>query len=214
MLSSKTPDRRTTLKVRHRGAILAAARGLIDERGGPYFTVDELADRADVSRRTVFNHFASLDEIVLTLCDEALEVIIDDFIATVVAMPAGDGSRSSMFDEISHSLTTADIPGAVESMARILGEPGSDASREQTLSARAFTRAADRLLDEVLRRNPTADVLDAELLVGSLMNGVIVVVGHWIREVGIRLDGTGRAAWQGLLGTLLSSVRSGYMPLS
>lgn len=214
MLPSKTPDRRTTLKVRHRGAILAAARGLIDERGGPHFTVDELADRADVSRRTVFNHFASLDEIVLTLCDEALEVIIDDFIAAVVAMPAGDGSRSSMFDEISHSLMTADIPGAVGSMARILGEPGSDASREQTLSARAFTRAADRLLDEVLRRNPTADVLDAELLVGSLMSGVIVVVGHWIREVGIRLDDTGRAAWQGLLGTLLSSVRSGYMPLS
>lgn len=187
---------------------------MIDERSGPRFSVDELADRADVSRRTVFNHFASLDEIVLTLCDEALEVIIDDFIATVVAMPAGDGSRSSMFDEISHSLTTADIPAAVARMAGILGEPGSDETREQALSERAFTRAAGRLLDEVLRRNPTADVLDAELLVGSLMNGVIVVVGHWIADVGIRLDGTGRAAWQGLLDTLLTSVRSGYMPSS
>jgi TetR/AcrR family transcriptional regulator of autoinduction and epiphytic fitness len=214
VLTSTNPDRRTALKALHRTAILAAARALIDERGGPRFSVDELADRADVSRRTVFNHFASLDEIVLTLCDEALEVIIDDFIATVVALPAGDGSRSSMFDEISLSLTTTDIPGAVASMAGILGEPGSDETRERALSERAFTRAAGRLLDEVLRRNPTADVLDAELLVGSLMNGVIVVVGHWIREVGIRLDSTGRAAWQGLLGTLLSSVRSGYMPLS
>lgn len=214
MVKSTAPDARLAIKDRHRGAILGAASALLEERGGPRFNVDELADRAGISRRTVFNHFASVDEIVLTLCDDVLDVIIDDFIATVAALPPGDGSRSSMFDEISDCLQTADIPSVIANMEGILGEPGSDESRERMLSGRAFTRAADRLLAEVMRRNPGADPLEAELLVGTLMNGVIVVVNHWIAQVGIRLDDTGRAAWQSLLDTLLIGVRSGYLPVT
>jgi len=51
-------DRRAALKAKHRAAILQAARDLVDERGGRGFSVDELAARADVARRTVFNHFS------------------------------------------------------------------------------------------------------------------------------------------------------------
>jgi TetR/AcrR family transcriptional regulator of autoinduction and epiphytic fitness len=219
VLTSLAIDRRAVLKARHRDAILEAARQLVDERGGAKFSVDELAARADVARRTIFNHFASLDEVLLSLCDEVLEVIIDDFMATVVALPVGDGSRASMFDEIAHSIRTTDLPGAIAQILAILGEPGLDdsrehESREQTLSDRAFARAAGQLIHEVQRRHPDVDGFDVELLVGSLMNGVLVVSRHWILAGGVRLDDEGRARWDSLLNRLIESVRSGYRPNS
>lgn len=207
---SLSVDRRDALKLRHRGAILAAARALINERGGPTFTVDELAARADVARRTVFNHFASTDEILLTLCGDVLDVVIDDFIDAVAAAPVGDGSRASMFAEIAQTFRSADLPGVIADVVKILGGPLGRSS--QALSDQAFARAGERLVDEVLRRNPGQDRLDAQLLVGSLMNGVMVISQHWVDHSGVRLDEEGRSEWQVLLTRLIDSVRSGYMP--
>ncbi|ROQ41508.1 TetR family transcriptional regulator [Frondihabitans sp. PhB188] len=207
---TEAPDRRAALKARHRAAILGAARELVDEKGGPRFSVDELAERADVARRTVFNHFASLDEILLTLCDDALEVIIEDFLAVARATPVGDGSRSAMFDEVAQMLRTADLPSAIASIGRILGPLDPIDSRGRALSDAAFARAAERLLPEVARRNPGADSLDAELLVSSLMGGVIVIAKHWVVMTDVRLDDGTRAQWSELLGRLIDTVRTGY----
>lgn len=205
-------DRRAALKARHRSAILQAARTLVDERGGPQFSVDELAERADIARRTVFNHFASLDEILLTLCADKLEVIIDDFAQAVAAAPVGDDSRASMFDELAQTMASADLPSVIAEVALILGEPDGDDARGRALSDEAFARAAARLLVEVTRRHPTADPLDAQLLVSSLMSGVIVIATHWILHTGVRLDPVGREAWNGLVARLTDSVRTGYQP--
>lgn len=210
MLLTQTPNRRDALKAQHRRAILAAATALVAERGGPSFTVDLLAERADVARRTIFNHFASLDEVVVTLCVDALDVLVDEFVATVAALPRSDDSRASMFDEIANSLKASDLPAAIAHIVGILGTPGTDQHRERILSDRAFTIAAERLLAEVLRRHPDADEFDAELMVGSLMNGVIVSGRHWIQFSGVRLDTEGRADWQRLLDRLIASMRSGY----
>jgi AcrR family transcriptional regulator len=207
-------DRRAALKARHRGAILNAARALVNERTGPHFSVDELAERADIARRTVFNHFASLDEILLTLCAEKLEVIIDDFVEAVAAAPVGDDSRASMFDELAQTMASADLPGVIAEVALILGEPDTDDARGRALSDEAFARAAARLLVEVTRRHPTADPLDAELLVSSLMSGVIVIAQHWILHTGVRLDPVGREAWNVLVARLTDSVQAGYQPAS
>ncbi|RKR74934.1 TetR/AcrR family transcriptional regulator [Frondihabitans australicus] len=206
------PDRRAALKARHRAAILRAARGLVDERSGPRFSVDELAERADIARRTIFNHFASLDEILLTLCAEELDVIVDDFIAAVAAAPVGDDSRASMFDELAVVLRTTDLPLAIDRIGQILGEPDPDDARGRALSDEAFSRAATRLLGEVNRRHPGADALEAELLVSSLMGGVIVIAKHWILHCGVALDAQGRGAWSDLLERLIDSVRAGYRP--
>jgi TetR/AcrR family transcriptional regulator of autoinduction and epiphytic fitness len=214
VIPSTAPDRRAALKARHREAILDAARALVDEQGGPRFSVDELAKRADVARRTIFNHFASIDEILLTLCGDALDVIIDDFIADVAAAPRGDGSRASMFAELASTLRSADLPAAIAKIASIIGEPAPEDPRGRALSDEAFGRAADRLVAAVSQRNPGVDRLETEFLVGSLMNGVIVVANHWIANAGVRLDDDGRQEWQRLLTRLIDAVRSGYQPVS
>jgi len=74
-----TVDRRSALKARHRQAIVDAARRLIDAHQGPRFSVDELAAEADVSRRTVFNHFDSLDDVILAACTEILDAVVASF---------------------------------------------------------------------------------------------------------------------------------------
>lgn len=209
------PDRRAALKARHRAAILAAASALIEERGGPRFTVDELAERADVARRTVFNHFASLDDVMLTLCAELLSVLVDDFIAVAAATPVGDGSRASMFDEIASAIRSADLVPAVARMVTILGtdqiEHDTD-PREDALTHEAFARVGDQLRREVARRNPGADDFDVALLVSSLVNGIIVVAKFWISRSEARVDDDTRAVWNELLDRLLTSVRTGYLP--
>ena len=204
-------DRRAALKARHRAAILAAASALVEERGGPGFGVDELAARADVARRTVFNHFASHDDVLLTFCTDALTVVVDDVLASVASTPMGDGSRSAMLDELAAALFASDLPTAIAAVVRITGSGEVD-ERTRPLADLAFARVGERLLQEVARRHPAADALDAALLVGSLMNGVSVIALHWIARTGAALDPASRAEWEQLLTRLLHSLRSGYMP--
>jgi len=205
-------DRRAALKARHRAAILAAASALIDERGGPDFGVDELAERADIARRTVFNHFGSFDEVLLTVCTDALTVVVDDFLASVSSTAVGDGTRSSMLDEMAVALHRSDLPTAIATMHHVVGGRKAIQERSVDFARAGFLRVGDRLREEISRRHPAADELDVELLVGFLMSGLSVVSRRWIDRTGARLDDASRAEWEQLLARLLHSVRSGYMP--
>ena len=204
-------DRRAALKAKHRAAILQAARDLIDERGGRDFSVDDLAARADIARRTVFNHFASLDEVLLAVCEQELSVIIDRFLADMARTPVGDGSRASMFDELESAARGADLAPAIAGMYRILGDPGKDDPKAAVLTQTAFSRVTERLRHEVARRYPDADPLDAALLVEGLMSGIVVIAEHWLATSGPDLDQPALDAWDDLLARLVHSVRSGYM---
>ncbi|WP_433041661.1 TetR/AcrR family transcriptional regulator [Dactylosporangium sp. CS-033363] len=205
--------RREALKARHRAAILAAARSLIDERDGAPFSVDELAERADVARRTVFNHFASLDDVLLTLGTEVISVLVADFLAEVAAAPVGAGSRASMFDELARLFRAADLAPAVVSVTKILGgRHDMDDPRKFMLTHTAFRRVAGALAPEVTRRYAGANPLDVELLVHSLMSGITVIAGRWIELTGATLDDASRAVWDELLTRLLDNIRNGYLP--
>lgn len=205
-------NRHAALKLQHRDAILDAARTLIAERGGPTFTIDDLASAADVGRRTIFNHFTGVDDVLLTVCEDTLAVVIDDFLSTVAGIPVGDGTPASMFDELAAALRASDLPTVIVSMLRILGITATTRSRHAVLSDAASTRVAKRLVAEVGRRNRQVDTLDAELLVSSLMHGVAVIAEHWIARTGGRIDDRSLAEWSSLLERLLLRTRSGYMP--
>ena len=57
-----------------RQQVLAAARSLLAEPGGPAFTVDAVARRADVARATVYYQFGSKSGLLEAVCDHLAEL--------------------------------------------------------------------------------------------------------------------------------------------
>ncbi|GAB2586362.1 hypothetical protein Aab01nite_51670 [Paractinoplanes abujensis] len=203
-------DRRAALKARHRRAILDAAKALIDEGGAARFSVDQLAERADVSRRTIFNHFASIDDVVTTACTEVLGVVIDAFRRQVSASAAEAGSRAEMFEVVSAALRATDVPGIIAFLWQALGGFSSDDPRPQQIFQATFSRTTEELARELAERHAGRDPLEAELLVSSLMHGTEVIAHHWLADTGATVDERSRAHWHDLLDRLIDSIRTGY----
>ena len=63
-------DARRAASAETRARILEAARGLLDSSGPISFSIDAIAERADVARMTVYNHFGSKRSLVEALSDE------------------------------------------------------------------------------------------------------------------------------------------------
>lgn len=200
-------DRRAALKARHRKAILTAARELIQERGGPSFSVDELASRADVARRTVFNHFPSLDDVLVAVCESDIMVVVDQFRSALSSAPVPSGAPGSVYDDIAIATRATDIPPVIVTVVRTLGVPGSKGARRGMLPQAALARTTSDLIEEIHERNPGANRLRSELIVQFLTAGLVVIGRHWFRRTGGQLDAAGYAEWNALVEELLASLR-------
>jgi TetR/AcrR family transcriptional regulator of autoinduction and epiphytic fitness len=198
-----TIDRRSALKARHRRAILDAANALISEGGR--FSVDQLAERADVSRRTIFNHFASIDDVVTTVCTEMLHVVIDGFRTTVTS-----GERESMFTDVAGALRATDVPGVIAYLWRALGGFAPGHPQAAQIFHATVARTSEEMALELARKYPEADPLDAAILVSSLMNGTVVIATHWIAVTAAATDEQSRDLWRNLLERMIATVRTGY----
>lgn len=212
-MTDQALDRRTALKARHRQAILDAASSLIQERGTANFSVDELAERADVARRTIFNHFASLDEIVMTTCTRVLTDAVEQFRAATVATPGADGSRAAMFTEITGAMRAMDLATIVAYLGGVLGDGEPNGGSHLAMHG-VFARSTEDISREIAGRSVELDELEAEILVSSLMNGLAVISRYWLLETGGALDASSRAVWNALLDRLVNSLRGGYSPPS
>jgi AcrR family transcriptional regulator len=73
---------------RTRAALLAAARALLEERGPTSLTMGATAERAGVSRRSVYLHFATRADLLVALYDHVYEAEgLGDSIGPVLAAP-------------------------------------------------------------------------------------------------------------------------------
>lgn len=204
-------DRRSIIKVRHRQAILAAAVELIGQGDGARFSADELAARAGVSRRTIFNHFATLDDVMLAVCTDTLKVAAEQLRAVRGSSPVGDATREAMFADLAQALRQADLSEPITQVWRALGGLSADGHRMQAFAQQALALTADELSAQLTARHPGADPLEVALLASLLTHGVGVIAGHW---VGAARPGhpPSRDEWDRLLGHLLDRVGTGYLP--
>jgi AcrR family transcriptional regulator len=76
-MPSQTAGRRSRKRLATRQKISDIATRLFIKRGFDRVTVDEIADAADVSRMTVFNHFARKEDMFFDLDDEGREDLLD-----------------------------------------------------------------------------------------------------------------------------------------
>ncbi|MDR0625741.1 MAG: TetR/AcrR family transcriptional regulator [Bifidobacteriaceae bacterium] len=125
--SLKDQKRRLTggsLKERRRARIIVAAAELLDEREGAGFTVEEVATRAEVSRRTVFNYFASIDDLVVAVGADMLGGLVDNL---RLELPAG--ASGSPAEVLPDAVAAVLAPSRTSGLA---AAPASAADPEQT----------------------------------------------------------------------------------
>ena len=87
-----TSGLRERKKVATRLALHAAALQLVAERGLEHVSVDDIAERADVSPRTFFNYFPTKDDAVLGLDPDAGRQQVE----SLLARPAGESPIESL----------------------------------------------------------------------------------------------------------------------
>lgn len=70
-----TKERRSREKVARREAILRAAKAVFAEKGLLASTVDEIAERAEVAKGTIYLYFKAKEEMFAALMDEGLALV-------------------------------------------------------------------------------------------------------------------------------------------
>src|SRR3954466_14048069 len=118
MVEAATPGLRERKKRAAREAIATAARRLFAERGFDAVTVAEVAAAADVSEKTVFNHFATKEDLAFAGREEG----IAQFVAAIADRPAGS-SVLDVFRTMTHTVLDVFVAGGDEDLlagARII----------------------------------------------------------------------------------------------
>ena len=175
------PGLRERKKQHTRQLIAETARQLFAERGFEHVTVAEVARTADVSQQTVFNYFATKEDLVFW----RLGAFEDDLLAAVRDRPPGESALAAFrrFLLGQRGLLRSPRPEAREQLAalmRTIDESPALLAREQQIFDR-YTDALAALLAEEAPR----DGGDLEALVAAhAMTGVHrALVRHARRRV-------------------------------
>ena len=228
MTTHQPPDGRSALRAERRLAILDAARALATEHGSAGFTVDQVAARAGVSRRTVFNHFAGLDQLLVAVCEQRLAETTTELLAEVdrriAALPrtdpgAGPGAGletgldgRTVLAAVAGSARGVDLPTAIASIHVVLGAPAPADERAQHISRTAFEHVGGRLREHLQLRAPDLDALDLELTLALMFSGITTIADIWLEQhpdLPPDVPDAARAEWDRLLERLLQHLRLG-----
>ena len=182
---------------------MAACAELLAERRSTDFSVDELARRADVSRRTVFNHFASLDDIVTE--------VGTDLVGSALTLPEGTAPAGhSPLDDLVDLVSAPRFIEAVSYLTQVLGRADARSSPQQAVTAfRSVTMAGDQVMSALSARHPESDPEDVQLLVGTFAGGISVLYERWYSQTGAVDTPESRSAWLELLQRLVAALRTG-----
>ncbi|MFD6171402.1 TetR/AcrR family transcriptional regulator [Streptomyces coeruleorubidus] len=167
-------------KIKTRKAIRAATYALIEQQGYDATTIEQIADRAEVSPSTVFRYFPTKEDIVIT--DEWDPVIL----AELRARPDDE----SWADVLRHVMRTAlDLSLAEEpEVTRLRSRLGVEIPAVRARMTESMA-ATGRLLREALaeRSGRAPDSLELRVFAMSVMGGLMEVSHYWA-ETGHRDD--------------------------
>lgn len=209
-------DRREALKLGNRRAIVSAAAELADARGLDGFTVNDLAERAGLSRRTIFNHFATVDDAVYASFADRISGLYED-----VERDLGQrrfATLAEAFEAFAEAVRRVDVIATVRSGLAPLGltvfEPTTPASAVPDRSEVWAMRITDGVVRECATslqdRLDDADPLQVRLLVDLLVATVKACVEQWFAATDGELSPQGLQEWDRLLDTALTRLRDGF----
>lgn len=159
-------------KIKTREAIRTATYALIKEQGYDATTIEQIADRAEVSPSTVFRYFPTKEDIVLT--DEYDPLMAEE----LRARPAGEPLMASV-RQVMHLALDASMnedPEVVRLRTRLgVQVPAVRSRMFESMSA------TGRLLREAIaeRRGLDPDCLEVRVCAMSLIGGLMEVSMYW-----------------------------------
>jgi len=104
-----------------RAAITAVARKLTAERGLNGYTVEEVCERTDISRRTFFNYFPTKEDAILGHVDDEIPAeVLEEFVAGGASSPPREISPTLFRDLVRLSLRLSEHMAASEEETRQL----------------------------------------------------------------------------------------------
>lgn len=203
-------DRRAEQRERYRTAIVDAAGDLIRERRPTKFSVEDLAERADVSRRTIFNHFSSLDDVIAAAFSRELLSTIDLLAVQTTTPRSQEHQLGLLFDEVASRLRSNDIPLVISFLFHALRTLQEGEAYPRRITQEAAARISETLVKQACALHPTYPQMDVEFLITTLLNGLSMVSRYWILGTGATLDAASLDRWSELLEHMLDAARHGY----
>ncbi|MGX4690146.1 TetR/AcrR family transcriptional regulator [Streptomyces sp. JNUCC 63] len=159
-------------KLKTRQAIRSATYALIEEQGYDATTIEQIADRAEVSPSTVFRYFPAKEDIVLT--DEYDTVMLEELRARPADEPWMDSLRHVMHKAL--ALGMSEEPEVTRLRARLGVEvPAVRARMVESMSdtGRLIRRAV------AARTGLDEDSLEVRVHAMSLIGGLAEVFLYW-----------------------------------
>lgn len=159
-------------KIKTREAIREATYALIKEQGYDATTIEQIADRAEVSPSTVFRYFPTKEDIVLT--DEYDPLMLEE----LRARPAGEPWIDSLRHVIHMALDvlTEEDPETVRTRAQLAVQVPAVRSR----MAESMSENGRMLREAIAERSGLApDSLEARVYAMSLTGGLLEAYLHW-----------------------------------
>ncbi|MFR0357924.1 TetR/AcrR family transcriptional regulator [Streptomyces sediminimaris] len=174
------PGLRERKKIKTREAIRAATYTLIEEQGYDATTIEQIAERAEVSPSTVFRYFPTKEDIVLT--DEYDPLMLQE----LRARPAGEPWIESLRHIIHKALELAERESP--EMLRMRAHLGVQVPAVRSRMFESMSETASLLRGAVAERfGIDPDGLETRVYAMSLIGGLMEVSMYWA-ETGFEDD--------------------------
>lgn len=211
-LEELTLDRHQAQRMENNRAIKLAAVALAEKHGFGNFTVEDLAASANVSRRTFFNHFGSINEATKAALRDLLLDASETAMAQLTLRAQNEPliSAGHLFEVASQALSQVDVTATIRQSCRVLGDnPRQSATHGEFFGEvfNAITEDFNQLTDVLA---PSVSPFTRHLMVKILLTSVEVCAEEWSRSYMNLPQEQGLAEWRTLYAKALKEVSSGF----
>lgn len=192
-------------KDRTRASLVDAAFGVLEERGIEQLTAESVAERAGVSRRTLFNYFGTVEETLLVPAHASMDTLVAEIERSEASVPPLDVLRralptvfdATVFDRIA-SIRRAAVhsPALRRAETAIVTDSVGDALALLEARSRRVGVEPDRLFLAGLAR--------------SGLGAIETAAEAWMERTGGAADEESRRTFTELAQRALDDLRSGY----
>lgn len=181
-----------------RAQLLEAARTAFAARGFHAASMDDIAERAGVSKPVLYQHFPGKVELYLALLDAETATLVDSL---KTALRSTTDNRQRVAAALGAYFSLADS----ETGHRLLFEPEMSADRQVRQRIEAMEDQCARLIAEVISEDTGASSNEAMLLASALCGMAIVGANSWLRAgrpvaKEVAAANVARLAWKGIGG--------------